>query len=164
MKHPEISRLKELLSYDPDTGNLCWRVKRGKCAAGKIITCLNGSGYIVVRVDNVLLRAHRAAWAMTYNEWPEGEIDHINGNPSDNRLENLRIASREENMRNTKKPITNKSGFKGVSWHEVCGCWQAHIRCDSRNYYLGLFDTAESAHEAYKEASTRLHGIFSCHG
>lgn len=163
MKHPEISRLKELLSYNPDAGDLFWRERRGKCAAGKIIACLNGAGYIVVRVDNILLRAHRVAWAIVYNEWPNGEIDHINGTPSDNRLSNLRIASRSENMKNIKKSVTNRSGFKGVSWHKICNRWQAHIRCDGRNYYLGLFPTAEAAHEAYKEASVKLHGIFGRH-
>ena len=163
MKHPEIHRLKELLSYDPNTGLLCWRVKRGKCAAGKIITCLNGAGYIVVRIDNVLLRAHRVAWAMFYNEWPDGEIDHINGIRNDNKLFNLRIANRAENMKNIKKPVTNMSGFKGVSWHKVCNRWQAHIKADGKNYYLGLFDTAEEASKAYREASNKLHGIFGRH-
>ena len=164
MKHPEISRLKELLSYDPATGNLSWLVQRGKCAAGKIITCQNGSGYIVVRVDNVLLRAHRVAWAIINNEWPAKEIDHINGNRSDNRIENLRIANRFENMKNIKKAKTNKSGFKGVSWHKQGNFWQAHIRADNKNYYLGHYATPEEAHEAYKIASNKLHGIFANHG
>jgi hypothetical protein len=100
---------------------------------------------------------------VTHNQWPEGEIDHVNGNPSDNRLENLRIANRFENMKNIKKPVTNKSGLKGVSWHEKGNKWQAHIRCDGKNHYLGLFQTAELAHEAYKKASNRLHGIFARH-
>jgi hypothetical protein len=164
MKHPEISRIKELLSYDPDTGALSWRVKRGKCAAGRNITCINSSGYIIVRLDNVLMRAHRVAWAITHDEWPNGEIDHINGNPSDNRLNNLRAAKRLENMKNVKKPITNKSGLKGVSWHNRGRSWQAHIRADGKNYYLGLFETKEEAHEAYKKAADKLHGVFARHG
>jgi len=131
---------------------------------GKIITCQNGSGYIIVRVDNVLLRAHRVAWALVNNEWPAGEIDHINGNPSDNRLDNLRIANRLQNMKNIKKPKTNKSGYKGVSWHKQGKFWQAHIRADGKNYYLGHYPTVEEAHEAYKAASNKLHGVFSNHG
>lgn len=164
MKHPEILRIKELLNYNPETGEVSWRVKRGKCSVGKIITCKNGAGYIVARVDDILLRAHRIGWAIFYGEWPNGEIDHINGNRSDNRIENLRIANRFENMKNTKKPTTNKSGFKGVSWHSDGKCWQAHIRADNKNYYLGHYDTAEKAHEAYVKAADKLHGIFANHG
>ena len=160
MKNVSPTRLRELLEYNTTTGQLFWRVDRGKVKAGKEITCLNGAGYIVVRVDDVLLRAHRAIWAMIYDEWPNTEIDHINGVRCDNRLENLRQATHTENMKNIKKPATNRSGFKGVSWHYKGQKWQAHIKADGVNHYLGLFDTAEQAHEAYKEASQKLHGLF----
>ena len=163
MRNPDIDRLKELLSYDPCTGELSWRVQRGKCRAGTVITCRNGAGYIVARVDNVLLRAHRIAWAVTNGEWPIHEIDHINGDPSDNRIENLRQANRIQNMHNIKMPVTNKSGLKGVSWHSAANKWQAHIRSDGKNYYLGLFDSKDAAHLAYVEASKKLHGVFGRH-
>jgi hypothetical protein len=158
-----IDRLKEVLFYNPQTGQMSWRVPRGRVRAGDLITCLNSAGYIVVRVDNTLMRAHRVAWAMTYGFWPQ-EIDHINGNRSDNRIENLRECTRQQNMKNLKKGKYNKSGLKGVSWHAACAKWQAHIKADGKNFYLGLFETKEEAHDAYIQASNKLHGVFKNHG
>jgi hypothetical protein len=161
---PAPNRLCELLDYSPETGELRWRVNRGKCKAGRLIACLNGSGYIIVRIDDKLLRAHRVAWAMTHGEWPSLEIDHINGVRNDNRIVNLRLASRFQNMQNTGKPTTNKSGFKGVSWHARANKWQAYIRANGKSYSLGLFVDPEEAHNAYKTAGEKLHDQFKNHG
>jgi hypothetical protein len=163
MKHPSVDRINELLCYNPDTGDISWRIKRGKCAAGRIVTCKNEKGYIVVRVDNVLLRAHRIGWAVTHNAWPEKEIDHINGIRFDNRISNLREANHSQNMKNIKKSVANKSGKKGVSWHKQAQKWQVHIKVDGVNHYLGLFDSVDDAHEKYKQVANDLHGMFSRH-
>jgi hypothetical protein len=163
MTKPDIQKLKSLLSYDPITGALSWRVKRGKCYPGQVIACRNGSGYIVVRVDNMLHRAHRIAWAIMTDEWPCGEIDHINRNRSDNRFCNLRIATRCQNMQNTRKPITNKSGVKGVSFDKKTKKWRSDIRADGKKFNLGRFNTIEEAKRAYNSAVQKLHGIFSAH-
>jgi len=164
MNTVSIERLNSFFSYNPESGKLSWAVNRGKIKIGAEIKCKNHAGYLVVRVDNVLLRAHRIIWAMNTGSWPEYEIDHINGNRSDNRLINLRQATRGQNMKNTIKPITNKSGLKGVSWHAKGNFWQAHIKSDGVNYYLGHYYTKEEAHEAYKSASDRLHSFFGNHG
>jgi hypothetical protein len=161
MNMTPISRLKELLSYDHITGNLCWRVNRGKCKAGKVISCRNGYGYIVVRIDNVLIRAHRAAWAIYYGHWPQHEIDHINGIRDDNRILNLREATHLQNMKNIRKPITNKSGHKGVTFDQINKKWRSDIRANGIRYNLGRFASKEEAIEAYKNAAKKLHGIFS---
>lgn len=86
-------------------------------------------------------------------------IDHINGNGLDNRRSNLRICTHSENMRNCKLYINNKSGYKGVGFHN--GKWRARININKKSVFLGHFDTAEEAHAAYCEAATRLHGEFA---
>lgn len=94
------------------------------------------------------------------------QVDHINGNPLDNRRCNLRLCAPSENVFNTRRRIDNKSGFKGVS-RCARGArvrWQAHIHAFGKHYVLGRFDTPEAAHEAYKRAALRLHGEFANFG
>lgn len=86
--------------------------------------------------------------------------DHINGNPLDNRRENLRIADKYQNARNRGKSSLNKSGYKGVSRRATTTKWVAQIRVNAKNYHIGLFNTAEEAYAAYCEAGKRLHGEF----
>lgn len=92
--------------------------------------------------------------------------DHIDGNGLNNCRENLRVASRTENVRNQRKSVKNSSGFKGVSWNEQHQKWRALIRVNGRLKHLGLFDTPEAAHEAYCKAaaSPEFHGEFANFG
>jgi hypothetical protein len=163
MSNPDPSTLRQLFNYNPETGELSWKIKRGKCFPGKVITCRNDKGYVLVRLNDRNYRVHRIIWAMVYDKWPEFEIDHINGIRDDNKIDNLREATRAQNMKNLVTPVTNKTGFKGVSWHKAAQKWQAHIRADGINYYLGIFDNPEDAHKAYVEASQKMHGIFGKH-
>lgn len=89
------------------------------------------------------------------------EVDHWDGNGLNNRRANLRVATRVQNAKNMPKPRRNKSGFKGVSFYARDGRWQAHIKADGVNHYLGRFDTPEEAAVAYEEAAKRLHGEFA---
>ena len=91
-------------------------------------------------------------------------VDHIDGNGLDNRRKNLRPCSHAENMRNCKKSATNKSGFKGVCWRAKAKKWAAHIHFNGKQKFLGLFETPNEAHEAYKEAAISLHGQFANFG
>jgi len=100
---------------------------------------------------------------MMTGEWPKEEIDHINRIKDDNRWDNLREASRIDQMHNVGRLSTNTSGLKGVSWCRTTKRWQAHIKAAGKNYRLGRFDTPQLAHAAYCEAADRLHGIFSSH-
>ncbi len=94
--------------------------------------------------------------------FPEGLfVDHINHNTLDNRRENLRIATRKENNRNSKKKAYNKSGYKGVSWNSNTGKWRAQINVDGKVIHLGLFLDPAEAHEAYKAAAILYFGDFA---
>lgn len=104
---------------------------------------------------------HRLAWFLHYGEWPTCQVDHINGDRHDNRISNLRLASSSENQRNRKRPKNNTSGYKGVSWIEHYQMWQATIKFDGKNKYLGRFDTPEEASDAYNKAALRHHGEFA---
>jgi len=156
---PEV--LRQLLRYEPETGKLFWAVNHTQKAwAGKEALCATTPfGYRRGRIMNVGVVAHRVAWAIFYGEWPEGIIDHVDGNPSNNRIDNLRIATNAQNCHNS-KPRKNVSGFKGVSWFPRDRRWRARIRVNRKEIMLGYFRTPEAAHEAYCEGSKRFHGKF----
>lgn len=151
-------RLKELLHYDPETGMFIWcvkpsrRVKSGAAAGG-----IDSKRYRVIRIDGVYYKAHRLAWLYVHGRFPIRDIDHINGVRDDNRIANLREATRAENGQNRKKNINNTSGFHGVSWDSANRKWRASIQVNSRPKRLGLFDAPESAHAAYLAAKAELH-------
>lgn len=165
---PTPEKLRELLTYDPDTGVFHWKKVSGKdkrwntkYSEKQTFTSDCGSGYRRARIEGCDVRAHRVAWAMHYGKWPDDEIDHINGIRHDNRIINLREASRSENGRNVPAHRDSSSGLKGAHWHGQKNRWTSRIRVDGKNRYLGLFDTAEEAHEAYCEASKKCHGEFA---
>jgi len=86
-----------------------------------------------------------------------GIVDHINGNPLDNRRSNLRLCNNAQNKSNADKHIDNKSGYKGVSWAKHAGKWQATIGANNKQYYLGLYDDPKEAYKAYVEAAKKYH-------
>lgn len=136
--------------YDPETGKF-WR------EAG----CVSTNGYRQIWFRGRQCMEHRVAWFLHYGEWPKNHVDHINGNRSDNRIVNLRLATNAENLRNRSKPKNNVSGFKGVSWIERYQKWQATIKFDGKNKFLGRFDTREDAADAYNQAALKHHGDFA---
>jgi hypothetical protein len=162
MREVPISALCEKLSYDPDTGHFIWKNTTQWTKAGhRAGTFCNG--YVKISINRVIIPAHRIAMAMTNGFWPFGEIDHINGDRSDNRLCNLREVTHQQNCMNRSKASNNKSGYVGVSWHEVGQKWQAHLSIGRKSIYLGLFEDPEKAHEAYKEAAQKAYGVFAKH-
>ena len=158
-----LGRLKEVISYNPKTGVLCWKIDRtAGIPAGTIAgSIMKGRGHRVIRIDWKIYLAHRLAWFYVHGAWPKDQIDHINCDPDDNRLVNLRESSQAENTRNQRKSKRNTSGFKGVTLHKPTGKWMAQIVAHGKHYYLGLFDTPEEAHAVYCEAAIRLHGAFA---
>lgn len=158
-KAPSIDRLKELLSYDPESGEFTRTVDQGRQRAG----CIAGSidpinGYIRIGIDKVCHKAHRLAWLYMTGQWPPDVIDHINGDRSDNRFSNLRLAVVSENNQNVQAARKDsRSGYRGVSWLKARGKWRATINVDGKQHHLGYFDSPESASEAYLTAKSELH-------
>ncbi len=151
------ARLKELISYDPETGLMHWRASRSGVKAGSPAGNLT-RGYLQLTVDGVATVVHRFAWLYVYGEWPKHNIDHIDGNRSNNRISNLRDVPQQINTQNSKGPRTNnKSGFLGVCFDKHRNLYKAEITLDGRNRYLGRFKTPEEAHEAYLKAKRKLH-------
>ena len=163
MKHP-ISELKDHLNYDPVTGAITW-IKPSSSQARITVGAIAGSpdkdGYQRISFKKRRYQAHHLALAITYGKWPEELVDHINGDPTDNRLSNLREASYSENNRNRKLNVSSSTGFKGVSQSQKTGRYEASIRHDYKRHYLGTFPTPEEAHAAYRGAAKVLHGGFA---
>lgn len=154
-------RLREILYYEETTGLFLPRKSRkGRKPKGLRIGWRKPGGYIMITIDGSAYRAHRLAWLYIHGEWPSMHLDHIDGDTSNNRISNLRLASVAENMANAKRPRTNTSGYKGVSWHRGAKKWTARMKANGTSHYLGLFATAEEAHAAYCEIAKRLKGAF----
>jgi hypothetical protein len=161
--------LREIISYDPETGTLTWKsrsfssqkeTKRwNERYAGKpALNHSSASGHLSGSISKQCIKAHRAAWAIYTGSWPTDEIDHINGNPADNRISNLRIATRTENARNLRKRKGGLSRFRGVS--KEGKKWKAAINADGVRTYLGTFSSEETAAIAYDLFAPVMHGEF----
>lgn len=155
--------VSNLLAYDARTGVVSWRVNRpnGIKAGAEAGRTLVGSGYRMISILERQLMTHRVAWLLAYKRWPVGQIDHINGDPHDNRLCNLRESTPSENQANRKRLTTNSSGARGVTWHKACRKWQAAIKVDGRNIHLGLHSSVESAARAYADAAVKYFGDYA---
>lgn len=153
-------RLREVLKYCPATGLFSWLIDVSSTGRmGEVAGCKTRAGYIVIRIDGKLHLAHRLAYLYIYGVWPDRLVDHKNGVKSDNRLDNIRGASRSQNGQNTRSAWGHNkaSGFLGVHWSEQCGAWRAKVNHQGRQYHAGTFDTPEEAHEAYVAKKRQLH-------
>lgn len=156
-----IEQLREALRYEPESGFFYWASPRKKVVVGRLAGNLDRHGHRLICLNLERFFAHRLAWFYVYGEWPKGQIDHINGIKDDNRIGNLRISTQAQNTKNSRRRVTNTSGFKGIYFDKRNGKWGAQIQSDGVRYFLGLFDTPEEAHAAYCEAAARLHGEFA---
>ena len=162
MKRSEITPkiLHELLSYDPTTGRLFWKkTNSNRAQAGSVAGCrCKRNGYTLVRVNNLLMSSHRIVWKMVYGETPD-EVDHIDGNRSNNRLENLRVVTRSGNNQNRGVQFNNTSGVTGVCFDKSRGKWSAKIQINGKAKHLGRFPTIDDAAAAYADAKEKMHPI-----
>lgn len=139
-----------------------WKIINTLYAGKEAGTYANG-GYRVVKTKEFRVRVHRLVWIYFYGEPPNREIDHINGNPEDNRISNLRIVTATENRRNMARPKNNTSGVIGVSYRANRKKWRAYIMIDNRQITLGHYKKKEEAILARKRAEEEI-GFHPNHG
>jgi hypothetical protein len=162
----DIETVKKLVSYNPETGKLFWKIRSSEffnCSdvgmkravsswnarySGMEITSKSTFGHIIVHFSigkRWRTGAHRVAWAIHHGRWPDGPIDHINGDPSDNRLCNIRVCTVSQNNRNKKVSPLNTSGKIGVHFNKAYGKWVARIKVDKKDIGLGCYAEKEDA-------------------
>jgi hypothetical protein len=149
-------RLKYLLDYNEFTGILSRKYPGPGIKVGPAGTLKDG--YIYIVVDGKQYLAHRLIWLYVYGSFPENQIDHIDRNRSNNRLNNLREATKRQNQWNIGPRSRNKSGYKGVS--KRGNKWRARININGYDKWLGIFPTEKEAYTAYCSAAKQLHGEF----
>lgn len=152
--------LRELFTYDPATGVFNWRAARGNKAAGDIAGTPTHLGYIAISVERRRLYAHRMAWLFVTGEWPEHQLDHINGYRADNAWTNLRPATATENARNRKIRSDNTTGKTGVV-RTRSGKFEARICIAGKQRRLGTYATADEANSAARTAREATFGAFA---
>lgn len=161
------AELRRILSYDPSTGIFRWRARPDRDQTwntrfvGEIAGSVLQIGYRYINLNTKLKTAHRLAWLYMTGEWPIGQVDHINGNRSDNRWINLRAATQIENSANQGIRSTNTSGAKGVSWDAAKGRWKASITVAGKTINIGRYKTLAEAAAARRKAEDEHHGVFA---
>lgn len=174
---PQI--LQECLAYSPETGrfyykprdrkhfpsNRAFSIWHSRFSGKEAIANFSGDGYLAGRVNNVMVTAHVAAWTIVHGEWPSGQIDHINGDRLNNRIDNLRVVSSLENSCNRAKSSGKTSRFIGVSWTKSKGKWHAYINTDhNKTQHLGYFESEEDAAAARLAVQRTLPQFHDNHG
>lgn len=156
-------RLREVLTYDADTGEFRWRVRpSNRVRVGDVAGHLEPfRGYVLLRIDGRMYLGHRLAWLYAHGSWPTLQIDHRDGDRANNRIANLREATQVQNSANMKRRPNNTSGFKGVTWDKSRRMWMAQIRAYGVHRVLGHFDAPQDAHAAYVAAAERYFGEFA---
>lgn len=166
------------LAVDPETGNLIWKPRivgrdgnkrtvnawNARFAGKQAFTAKTDRGYFWGAVNGKQLAAHRVCACLYFGVWPQGDVDHINGDTADNRKSNLRVVSKSENQRNQKLSKASTTGFGGVSFYKKTGRYRAQVKVAGRSIHLGEFDTAEEAAAARRafnaeNAFTARHGV-----
>jgi hypothetical protein len=165
--HPD--EVKSLLSYDGTTGHLTWKPRVGNVsfnarhAGRRAFTSKESDGYLQGRIHGIHMKAHRVAWCIHYGYWPDGQIDHINGDRSDNRIENLRVVDNVTNCRNKGMDSRNTSGYTGVSFCKSNSKWMAGYTKDYIRHHVGYFNCSTSAAIAVMIAR-KIEGFTDDHG
>jgi hypothetical protein len=158
-KLPSASQVREIFQYDPLTGLFTWKAKTAKnVIVGKRAGWLTDQGYVVIHVLGKRFKAHSIAWLYMTGTAPAHIIDHIDGNPANNRFDNLREATLSQNQYNRTRRRTKN--LKGVRPYNNTGKWKSYIRVGGKQHSLGVYDTPEEAHKAYCSKALELYGPF----
>ena len=162
MENLAISHDYVLSAFDYQDGNLIRKTGRVN-EIGQIAGCVHkGKGYIHVKIKAKAFKAHRLVFLYHHGYLPEF-VDHIDGDKTNNKIENLRAATKEENCRNQKIRSTNKSGYKGVKWVEHCKKWQVEVCKNYKQLRFGRYEDLELAGLVAMEATDLIHGRFSAY-
>lgn len=159
MKRSDLTAdyVRSILEYNQETGALVWKVAKGRVKAGCIAGRQNNTGYLQVQIDRRRYLAHRLVWLIHHESWPKDQIDHIDGCRTNNRVENLREATRPENHQNRAGNKVATSRFLGVTRCSQTGKWAARICIQGKTKFLGRFHEEAAAAAAYAEAKATLH-------
>jgi hypothetical protein len=152
--------LHELFDYDSVAGGLVWRINKNRARIGMRAGWVDQLGYRSVGINKRRYKEHRLVWAW-HGRAEEKELDHINGDSQDNRIENLRRATRAENMWNTGVRKDNRAGVKGIGFKR--GRWRARLQVNKKPVHVGTFDTREEAEAAITAARKDLHRCYAKH-
>lgn len=164
-----LERLRLALDLDETTGVLTWKRRPetnrflktwNTRNAGKPAGHVTELGYILIRFGGASFQSHRIIFAFTHGFWPPDEIDHKDGDPTNNLPDNLRSATRIQNIHNTRGHKDSKSGIKGVTYRPERKKWRACLHRDGKQRFLGNFNTAEEAQAAYSAAAYAFRGEF----
>lgn len=172
-----LETLHSLIDYDPDAGRITFKRRdrvyfetdrqfatwNSRFAGRPAVNVAHSHGYLVGRVNSQMYKAHRLAFALHYGRWPEGEIDHINGDKSDNRISNLREVSTLRNGKNRPKQANNTSGVTGVAYSAAKRKWFARIKVSQKLIHLGYFESMPEAVSARRSAEIKF-GFSARHG
>tara|TARA_R110001632_G_scaffold176038_1_gene295733 strand:- start:67 stop:618 length:552 start_codon:yes stop_codon:yes gene_type:complete len=161
---PYYERAKEILNYNPETGIFTWEEYRSNTAKkGSVAGSSHNGGYmkitITIKGRQRKLLAHRLAWFIYCGELPN-IIDHLDRDPLNNKITNLRLCTQQQNQFNTSKRVDNTSGFKGVDWYKRDKKWRARIKQNGKRITLGCFDCPKKASEVYENKAKELFGAF----
>ena len=152
-------RLKQVLTYSPETGLFYWLCNRWRVKAGSRAGSVSPStGYRIIRLFQKNHAEHRLAWFYMKGEWPPSEIDHDDLNRQNNKWSNLRSATSSQNKANRR---ARGAYPKGVSFHKASGLFSSRVYSGGKQISLGYFKTPELAHQAYRDAAPKYHGEFA---
>lgn len=157
-KLPPQKVLQRVFNYCPETGVFTWRTSLGgRSSVGQEVGWLHRSGYVYIGLHGQSHKAHRLAWKYVYGKDPNGLIDHIDRDKTNNRIANLRIVSDGESNQNKATYRNNRSGHKGVGWYARRKAWRVRIQHDKRVILVGFFPTIEHAIAARNAAEQQWH-------
>lgn len=151
------SRLLEVLEYDKANGGFSWKRQPSfSVPVGSRAGTRAGINYCQIKIDGRVYSTHRLVWFYHHGRWPAQQLDHVNFDRDDNRIENLREATPAQNSQHRRVRKDNKSGTPGVVWHKASNKWSASIQANGVDKHLGVFETKAEASEAYASARKRL--------
>lgn len=158
---PNQFYLQKHFNYDPEVGVFSRKIKTSnRVVIGNPLLAGASHGRILIQIQNKVYKAHHLAWVYVYGEWPD-EIDHINNNPLDNRISNLRLATRQQNNYNKRHLHRSGSGIKGVTWDKFRKKWFVKINVNKKQIALGRYDDLKKAEQVITAARYKYHDEFA---